>query len=117
MKTLGLLLLSALLLQSPPAPQTAPSVAAAQALAGNGDNAGARAMLEQVVVKEPGNFRAWAALGNVCRRLNDHDGAIKAFSKALEVHPGDPQTMVNMGTAYALKGDADQAFEWLGKAR
>src|SRR5262245_27268706 len=109
--------LAALLLQSTPAPQTPPSVPAAQALLAGGDNAGARAMLEKVVAAEPKNFRAWSVLGGACRRLNDNDCAVKAFTSALDIRPGDPQTLVNMGVAYAAKGEVDSAFAWLGKAR
>ena len=100
-----------------PAPPSAPSVPAAQALIGAGDNAGARAMLEQIVAREPQNFRAWSVLGGACRRLNDNDCAINAFGKALSIRPDDPQTLVNVGVAHAAKGDADAAFSWLGKAR
>lgn len=60
---LAAVLLAGLLPQTPssPTPAPPPSVPAAQALIAAGDNAGARAMLEQVVAREPQNFRAWSA--------------------------------------------------------
>ena len=115
MKTHALILVAALVQQAVPAPP--PSVSAAQALVARGDNAGARAMLERVVVKEPKNFQAWSMLGGMCRRLNDNDCALAAFTRALEIRAGDPQALVNIGITHAARGDAETAFGWLGKAR
>jgi hypothetical protein len=82
-----------------------------------GDNAGARAMLEQGVKLDPRSFQAWTMLGSACRGLNDNDCAIAAFTKALDIRGGDPQTMVNLGVAHAAKNEVETAFAWLTKAR
>ena len=74
-------------------------------------------MLEKLAAADPRNFRVWSMLGAACRRLNDNDCAMNAYTKALGVRPDDPQTLVNMGITYAAKSDADSAFAWLGKAR
>ena len=116
MRTVVFSCLIALLFQATPTPP-APSVPAAQALIAAGDNAGARAMLEKLTAAEPQNFRAWSVLGNACRRLNDNDCAIAAFTKALGIRADDAQTLLNLGVAHAAKGSTDSAFEWLGKAR
>jgi hypothetical protein len=117
MKTSVLILIAGLLSQSAPAPQAPPSVAAAQALVARGDNAAAREMLERVTATEQKNFQAWSMLGGVCRRLNDNDCAIAAFTRALDIRTGDPQTLVNLGLAHAAKNEAETAFAWLTKAR
>jgi hypothetical protein len=117
MRTIAVALVAALLPQTTTPPPSPASVAAAQGLAARGDNAGAREMLERVVAAEPKNFAAWSMLGGACRRLNDNDCAIAAFTRALGLRQGDPQTLVNMGVAHAAKGDVDAAFAWLGKAR
>ena len=119
MKTVLVAVLAGVLSQTPspsPPPQT-PSVPAAAALLGRGDVAGARKMLETVVAAEPQNFRAWSVLGNACRRLNDNDCAIHAFTKALGIRADDPQTLLNIGVAHAAKSDTEAAFTALGKAR
>jgi hypothetical protein len=74
-------------------------------------------MLEKVVELEPKSFPAWTMLGGACRRLNDNDCAIAAFTRALDIRAGDPQTLVNLGIGYAAKNDVETAFAWLGKAR
>ena len=117
MKTIVLALVATLAQQSGPVSQPPASVPAAQALAARGDNAGARAMLEQLVAREPKNFQAWSMLGGACRRLNDNECALNSFTRALEIRAGDPQTLVNIGITHAARGDAEAALGWLGKAR
>jgi hypothetical protein len=117
MRTIALVLAAGFLIQAAPVPQAPPTLAGAQALVARGDNAGARAMLEQVVKLEPRSFPAWTMLGSACRGLNDNDCAIAAFTKALDIRGGDPQTMVNLGVAHAAKNEVETAFAWLTKAR
>ena len=102
-----------------PSPQAPPTVAAAQALLGSGDAAGARALLAKIVEAAPDETRAWTMLGNVCLgpRLTDFGCAITAFSKVLALRPEDPQALLSAGIAHAAKGDADAAFRFLGQAR
>ena len=81
------------------------------------DPAGAARMLEAITAREPANGRAWRMLGVAYQRAKELDKALAAYRKALEIEPGAPQVLYNMGTAYALKQDADAAFEWLGRAK
>lgn len=117
MKPIALVASLVLLHQAAPSPQGQPSVAAAQTLIARGDNAAARAMLDQVVAREPKNFRAWTMLGATCRRLNENDCALQAFTRALDVRPRDPQTLVNIGITHAARNDPEAAFKWLAEAR
>lgn len=80
------------------------------------DPAGAARILEGVTAREPGNARAWRLLGVALQQSKQYERAIEAYQKALAIQP-DPTATYNIGTAYARNGDADRAFEWLGKAK
>ncbi len=81
------------------------------------DFKGAAEMLERITTREPANDRAWRALGLVYLKLHKPDQAIPAYLRAHDIDPKLPTPLYNIGLAYALKGDREQAFEWLGKAR
>jgi hypothetical protein len=81
------------------------------------DNAGAAKILEEVTKREPQNERAWRYLGVAYENLKDWDRAIQAYQHALQVSPESPAALFNLGEVYAQKGDKDQAFAWLGKAK
>jgi len=81
------------------------------------DPAGALAIAEQVVVREPANARAWRVLGVAAKGTKDLERAMAAFQKSIELEPANPVGLYNTGVIYALKGDRDRAFEWLGKAK
>jgi hypothetical protein len=98
---------------SPPAPGLPQAMARLNAQ----DPAGALAIAEQVVAREPANARAWRVLGLAAKGTNDLDRALAAFRKSLEIEPASPPGLYNTGAVYAVKGDRDHAFEWLGKAR
>ena len=98
-------------------PPAEPTVAAAAARMQAQDPAGAARILEAVTAREPANARAWRLLGVAYQRAREIDKALAANRKALEIEPGAPQALYNMGTAYALKQDANAAFDWLGKAK
>ena len=112
--TLLLLVLATASAAQPPAELT---IAAAAARLQAQDPAGASRILEAVTAREPANVRAWRLLGMAYQRGQDLDKALTAYRRALEIEPGAPQVFYNLGTAYALKHDADATFEWLGKAK
>jgi hypothetical protein len=99
-----------------PAAEEATLPAAMARLAAN-DNAGAARILEQVTAHEPQNGRAWRNLALVCQNLKQWDRAIAANQRALEVEPAVPTPLFSLGVVYAMKGDKEQAFSWLGKAK
>jgi FG-GAP repeat protein/VCBS repeat protein len=94
-----------------------PTIAAATARLQAQDPAGAARMLEAITARDAANVQAWRVLGVAYQRANDLDRALAANRKAHELAPGWPPTMYNLGVVYALRHDADAAFEWLGKAR
>ncbi len=49
----------------------------------------AEAALKQAVRRDPDNFEGWANLAEVRRQRGDRDGAGRAYSRALELRPGD----------------------------
>ena len=81
------------------------------------DPAGALAIAEQVVAREPANARAWRVLGVAAKGTKDLDRAMAAFQKSIELEPANAVGLYNTGVIYALKGDRDRAFEWLGRAK
>lgn len=81
------------------------------------DFAGAAKILEQVTQREPDNGRAWRNLALARQNLKEWDGAIAANQRALEVEPTVPTPLFSIGIVYALKGDREQAFAWLGRAK
>ena len=112
--TLVLLILSVLPTAQSPAP---PTLAAAAARLQAQDPAGAARILEAVTAREPANGRAWRLLGVAYQRVKELDKALAADRKALELEPDAPQVLYNIGTAYALKQEADAAFDWLRRAK
>jgi hypothetical protein len=105
--------LSCLAQQAAPPPGLPQAMARLQAQ----DPAGALAIAEQVVVREPANARAWRVLGVAAKGTKDLERAMAAFQKSIELEPANPVGLYNTGVIYALKGDRDRAFEWLGKAK
>ena len=98
-------------------PPTAPTLAAAAARLQANDPAGAARILEAITAREPANGRAWRLLAGAYQHSQQIDKALPAYQKALEIEPDSPPALYGMGTAYALKPDADAAFQWLGKAK
>jgi hypothetical protein len=92
-------------------------MANAQARLQANDPAGAVKILEVLTQKTPADRAAWLLFGTALHRAKDHDRAIAAFNKVLEIQPASAQVFYNLAAAYAQKQDAARAFEWLAKAR
>src|SRR5688572_11386896 len=57
-------------------------------LLNSGDPAGAAALLDDIVSRYENYGKAWCALGNLLlHQLNDIDGAVTCYRKAMEVSP------------------------------
>lgn len=108
-------------LSTPAMPPTrqdpAPTVAAAVGKLQAGDAAGAAALLEAVVAREPDSGRAWRTLGQAYQASKHLDAADTAFRRALDVEPGMPMAFFSLGVVAAMAGRHDDAFMWLTKAR
>lgn len=103
------------------APATPPAVSAEQQQAQQrlqaGDFAGAAQLLAPLVEREPGNARAWRMLAMASLRLRQFDRAIAAYERSLTLEPTFAAARYNLGVAYALKGDRDQAFATLAAVK
>ncbi len=109
----AVLVFSVLLLGSPAEPALSDALALLQA----NDFSGAARMLESITRADPQNGRAWRNLGVAYDHLKQPDRAIAAYQHALEVQPAMVGPIFNIALAYAAKGDADHALEWLAKAK
>ena len=58
----------------------------------------------------------WYSRGMELHRDDRYDEAIEAFQKAIAAGYREDAASYNIACGYALKGDRDKAFEWLGKA-
>ena len=65
----------------------------------------------------PQTARDWRLVAAARKRDKDYDGAMAAYRKSLQLEPASPVSMYGIGAIFALKKDADQAFEWLQRAR
>jgi hypothetical protein len=94
-----------------------PGVPAGFARIQAGDFEGAAKIMDEVVVREPGNARAWRVAGIAYIRTKQYEKALAAYAKSLELEPGFPAAIYNTAVTYALQGDKDAAFAWLAKAK
>jgi hypothetical protein len=81
------------------------------------DYAGAVKVLEKVTATDASNVRAWRLFASALLQNNELDRALEAYTRVLTLQPDLPAIVYSVGTVYARKGDADRAFEWLGKAK
>jgi len=100
-----------------PAPAPPPGVPEAFAKVQAGDAAGAVAILEPIVAAEPKNARAMRVLGMAYIRTKAYDKAMAVLAQSLEVEPGFPAALYNIGVVHALQGDRNAAFAWLQKTK
>lgn len=82
-----------------------------------GNFAQAAAILEPVVKAQPQNANAWYLLGYAYHAQKDWAKAVPAHEKAASFPSTAANASYNLACAWALQGDADQAFAWLTKAK
>ncbi len=59
----------------------------------------------------PGSFEGWNALGMIRARSGNHDGAVEAWGRALEINPQAADLLFNLGLAHAQAGRFGRAAE------
>lgn len=94
-----------------PAPQTAAPHSEADHAAEAANNANHIAELRARALKEPDNVELWTHLGNLCYDSGDHDGAIDAYRRSLELAPGNADVMTDMGSMFRMKGQPLEALK------
>lgn len=71
---------------------------------------------KDVIAKDPKNYDAIVALGNVYFDSGKFEKAIEMYQKALELNPKDVNVRTDMGTMYRKIGDFDKAIEAFRKS-
>jgi len=74
------------------------------------------ARIEAVVLADPKNHDAWAALGNEYFDTHQAQRAIDAYAKALALKPADPNVITDQGVMYRALGQFDKALANFQKA-
>lgn len=70
-----------------------------------------------MVNKYPDSGRAWSNLGYTALQARDFATAHEAYRKTIALNYRVGTASYNIACAYALQGDKDAAFEWLGRAK
>ena len=82
----------------------------AQAYAGLGQLAAARADLERALAIKPELEVAWIALGGVLAQLQDAPGAERAYRRAITLRDGNANAHYNLGLLCQEQGRFDEAI-------
>lgn len=81
-----------------------------------GDMARAAAALTAATALPDASWRAWNARGALADLQRDWDGADLAYGRAVELAPGRPETLNNLGWSLLLRGDWAEALPLLEQA-
>jgi cytochrome c-type biogenesis protein CcmH/NrfG len=74
------------------------------------------ASLEDETAKNPQNTNAWIQLGNEYFDSNQHEKAIWAYQKALELDPNNANVWTDLGVMYRRDGKPKEAIQAFDKA-
>ncbi|MEM7199691.1 MAG: tetratricopeptide repeat protein [Planctomycetota bacterium] len=88
----------------------------AQAAVGSREWAEAAVKFKQITQLAPDDGQAWLMLGYSLHGGKEYDKALEAHHKAAEFANVAPTATYNIACVHSLKGDTDQAIEWLQKA-
>jgi cytochrome c-type biogenesis protein CcmH/NrfG len=87
--------------------------APAQALT---DKSGMISALEDETAKNPQNEQTWIQLGNAYFDSDQHEKAIRAYQKALEINPNNADVWTDLGIMYRRSGKPQEAIASFDKA-
>lgn len=109
--------LETLLDQSDPDTRTSEiQVPLAKMLQAEGNDVGARRLVEQVLSEDAGNAEALKMQATWLTRADDVDGAVNALRRALDSEPDDAEAMTLMAAAYTRGGSHELARDFLSLA-
>ncbi|HEV3416492.1 MAG TPA: tetratricopeptide repeat protein, partial [Pirellulales bacterium] len=77
----------------------------------NKDYCSEDAIWQDVLAKNPNNWRAYASLGYAAMSAQDKSKAIALFEKAEQLNPRDAQVQLNLGNLAADRGKIDEAID------
>ena len=72
--------------------------------------------LEKLTKENPDDVAAWIDLGNLYFDTGNHEKAITAYNKALELNPDNANVMNDLGVMYRRTGQPKKAIEAFDKA-
>lgn len=72
--------------------------------------------LENEVINNPQNTKAWIQLGHVYFDTKKYDKAINAYEKALKLNPSNADVLTDLGIMYRRSGQFRKAIEKFDKA-
>ncbi|HEY0156637.1 MAG TPA: M56 family metallopeptidase [Thermoanaerobaculia bacterium] len=70
----------------------------------------------EMTARYPNSARAWFNYGYASLQARDFDNGVRAFRKTADMNYRPGTSAYNIACAYALQGNKDAAFEWLGRA-
>ncbi len=65
---------------------------------------------------DPENAQVWSALGNAYFDIAMYGDAIAAYTRSLQITPGNPNILTDRGIMYRRSGDPDKAVESFNQA-
>ncbi len=72
--------------------------------------------LERAIATAPSDWRPYSLLGVMLDQMARHEEARGRYRQALEIAPGNPAVLTNLGMSYAITGDAETAERLLREA-
>jgi len=72
--------------------------------------------LEKMTKENPDDVAAWTSLGNLYFDTGNHQKAITAYTRSLELNPNNANVMTDLGVMYRRSGHPNKAIESFDKA-
>jgi putative PEP-CTERM system TPR-repeat lipoprotein len=72
---------------------------------------------QQIIAQDPKNWNAWTIIGEAKRMDGDTQGAIEAFSKAVQIQPFDVRARLGRATALLGDGKPEEAGKDIAEVR
>ncbi len=72
--------------------------------------------LEKMTKENPDDVAAWTSLGNLYFDTGNHQKAIAAYNRSLELNPNNADVMTDLGVMYRRSGQPNKAIESFDKA-
>ena len=80
------------------------------------ENAAQIFQLEKMTKETPDDVAAWTSLGNLYFDTGNHQKAITAYTRSLELNPNNANVMTDLGVMYRRSGQPNKAIESFDKA-
>ncbi|MBN1223283.1 MAG: tetratricopeptide repeat protein [Candidatus Aminicenantes bacterium] len=72
--------------------------------------------LESKVAEDPRDMEAWVQLGNLYFDTNNPQKAIHAYTRYIEINPGNPDVLTDLGIMYRRNGQFAEAVDAFDQA-